>query len=172
MRPRLLFPVTIGLSDGIITSLMIAASRMAEPSSVSAYFALRVAAGSAIVGMFSFFVAEYSRLRNELSRSSRQLGYPSPSFLLRTRLGRSILVEAITGTSASGVSGFTGALIPLAAAAFTLSPYAPFLAAFVSLVLLGIGLARAVSGSYITWPTGMLALGILMALVGMALHIT
>ncbi len=41
-----------------------------------------------------------------------------------------------------------------------------------SLVLLGIGLARAVSGSYITWPTGMLALGILMALVGMALHIT
>ncbi len=126
MRPRLLFPVTIGLSDGIITSLMIAASRMAEPSSVSAYFALRVAAGSAIVGMFSFFVAEYSRLRNELSRSSRQLGYPSPSFLLRTRLGRSILVEAITGTSASGVSGFTGALIPpLAAAAFTLSLMPP-----------------------------------------------
>ncbi|WP_241760306.1 hypothetical protein [Thermoplasma volcanium] len=172
MRGRTLFSVTLGLSDGIITALMIASARIASNTPVSLYEALRISFGSSLVGAFSYFVAEYSRLRGEIVRISRQLTMVSPWKLIHTRIGHSILIESLEGTTLSGFSGFAGALIPLASDVYLHQlGEVPFVISIAALSILGIGLARSISGHYATWALGMALLGVLMSYVGLILHI-
>ncbi|MCY0852141.1 hypothetical protein [Thermoplasma acidophilum] len=172
MKDRTLFSITLGLSDGIITSLMIAAAALSSLTSIGMTEALRIGAGSATVGGFSFFIAEYARLRGEVFRMSRQLAMDSPRRLMRSRIGVEITEEALEGTAIAGVSGFLGSMIPLATDAL-LPDYhiLPFSVAIIALAFLGIGLARSISGNYTIWAVGMSAVGIVMSYVGIFLHI-
>jgi len=172
LKDRTLFSITLGLSDGIITSLMIAAAALSSLTSIGMTEALRIGAGSATVGGFSFFIAEYARLRGEVFRMSRQLAMDSPRRLMRSRIGVEITEEALEGTAIAGVSGFLGSMIPLATDAL-LPDYhiLPFSVAIIALAFLGIGLARSISGNYTIWAVGMSAVGIVMSYVGIFLHI-
>ena len=97
-KPNFLFPLTLGLSDGIITTLMLISNSIIHESYIGTNLALRVAFGSAFVGGFSYFIAEYTRLRSEISRTSKQLILRSPSYLIRSKIGRDILIESVLGT--------------------------------------------------------------------------
>ena len=59
MRENLVFPITMGLTDGVITVLMLASADFLGPSVMTVDLALRIAFGSAFVGTLSFFIAEY-----------------------------------------------------------------------------------------------------------------
>ncbi len=163
----LTFPLTLGLSDGIITTLMLISHTIIHGNIISGWLALRVASGSAFVGGFSFFIADYSRLRGEISRTSKQLMLRSPAYLVRSKIGRDILVESISGTVASVLSGFAGSLLPLViAVAFPRTgAYAVYTADGV-LAFLGAGIAKSVSGNYIFWIMTMFILGISVTLIG------
>ena len=168
----LTFPLTLGLSDGIITTLMLISHTILHGSIIGIGLALRVAFGSAFVGGFSFFIAEYSRLRGEISRSSRQLMLRSPTYLVRSRIGRDILVESITGTGASVMSGFVGSMLPLAiAVTFPRTGAYAVYTADVVLALLGAGIAKSVSGNYIFWILTMFLLGIAVSFIGDVLNL-
>lgn len=171
-RQILLFPFTLGLSDGIITTLMLISRSLIFGDPISANLALRVAFGSAFVGGFSFFIAEYSRLREEISRTSRQLVLRSPSYLIKGKIGRDILFESVTGTTISVFSGFTGSMIPLAFS--VLIPQdgrISVIVAILSLSALGAGISRSVKGNYIFWILTMVILGLIVTMIGYYLHL-
>ncbi len=167
MRFKPLFPITIGLSDGIITALMLVSGDILRGEYVYLGLALRVAYGSSFVGTFSYFIAQYSELRGELSRTSRQLNLRSSSYLLKSKLGRDIIFESVLGAASAGFFGFVGALIPLLPD--VLIPNMPLFAigfSEASLAVLGIGIGRAVRGNYIFWIILMASIGLLVAWAG------
>lgn len=171
-KENLVFPLTLGLSDGIITTLMLISRTIIHGDLPGFNLAFRVAFGSAFVGGFSFFIAEYSRLRGEISRTSRQLMLRSPSYLIRSKIGKDILLEAVSGTGASIISGFSGSMIPLSFAA--LFPGMSIFAIYIadgSLALLGAGIAKSVSGNYIFWIFTMFLLGIVVTILGNFLNL-
>lgn len=171
-RQALLFPFTLGLSDGVITTLMLIARTLIYSEPIGLNLALRVAFGSAFVGGFSFFIAEYSRLRGEISRTSRQLNLRSPSYLIRGKIGRDIMLESVAGTSISVLSGFTGSMIPLAFS--VLVPQdgrLSVIVAILSLAALGAGVGKSVKGNYIFWIITMMALGVIVSAIGFFLHL-
>lgn len=167
-----LFPLTLGLSDGIITTVMLVARTLISQELIGIGLALRVSFGSAMVGGFSFFIADYSRLREEILRTSRQLVLKTPMSLLNGRVGRQILTEAIAGTTISVFSGFTGSLIPLIPAVYIPNiGILPIVLAVVSLSLLGAGIGKSVSGNYAFWMITMTALGLVVTVVGNFLNL-
>ena len=140
--------------------------------SIGAGLALRVAFGAAFVGAFSYFIAEYSRLREEISRTSRQLVLRSPSYLIKGKIGRDIMFESVLGTSISAVSGFTGSMIPLAFS--VLLPQDGLLSIIVavaSLSALGAGIGRSVKGNYAFWVLTMVILGLMVSIIGYYLNL-
>lgn len=169
---NLLFPFTLGLSDGVITTLMLISRTLIHENSLGLNLALRVAFGAAFVGGFSYFIAEYSRLREEISRTSRQLNLRSPSYLIKGKIGRDIMVESVVGTSVSVASGFTGSMIPLA---FSLLVPADgvlsIFVAIVSLAALGAGIGKSVKGNYLFWIMTMAILGFIVTWVGYYLNL-
>lgn len=171
-RNYYLFPLTLGLSDGIITTVMLVARTLLSHEFIGLNLALRVSFGSAMVGGFSFFVADYSRLRDEISRTSRQLVLKTPRSLLNGRVGRQILFEAIAGTSISVMAGFGGSLIPLLPAIYIANiGILPIVFAIVSLSLLGAGIGKSVSGNYGFWMITMTAIGLVVTVAGNFLNL-
>jgi len=64
---RLLFNVALGLTDGLLTALVLTAGVLFHgATSVGIGQALRVAAAAALSGLFTVFVSDYARLRGEL----------------------------------------------------------------------------------------------------------
>ncbi|MEM0158464.1 MAG: hypothetical protein QXV22_00495 [Thermoplasmataceae archaeon] len=171
-RPALLFPLTLGLSDGIITTLMLISRTLISGESFDFSLVLRVATGSAFVGGFSFFIAEYSRLRAELSRTSRQLGLRTPDYLLRGKIGKDILMEAALGTSVSTASGFCGSLIPLVSGMIiTSGGFIAVALALISLAGLGAGVGKSVNGNVPFWVLVLVAIGMIVTIMGNYLNL-
>lgn len=171
-KQNLLFPFTLGLSDGVITTLMLIARTLISANALSLNLALRVAFGAAFVGGFSFFIAEYSRLRGEISRTSRQLNLRSPAYLIRGKIGRDIMLESVLGTTISVLSGFTGSMIPLAFAILVPEDgVLSIVVAIVSLSALGAGISKSVKGNYLFWILTMSILGMIVTLVGFYLNL-
>lgn len=171
-KQTLLFPFTLGLSDGIITTLMLISRSLIYGDPIGLNLALRVAFGSAFVGGFSFFIAEYSRLRGEISRTSKQLNLRSPAYLIRGKIGRDIMIESVAGTSISVLSGFSGSMIPLAFS--VLVPQDGRLSvvvAVLSLAALGAGIGKSVKGNYFFWVLTMVFLGVIVTAIGYYLHL-
>lgn len=171
-KQNLLFPFTLGLSDGVITTLMLISRSLLSGESIGAGLALRVAFGAAFVGAFSYFIAEYSRLREEISRTSRQLVLRSPSYLIKGKIGRDIMAESVIGTTISTFSGFTGSMIPLAFS--VLLPQDGLLSIIVAVVALaglGAGIGRSVKGNYVFWVLTMVILGMLVSVIGFYLNL-
>ncbi len=171
-KQNLLFPFTLGLSDGIITTLMLISRSLIYGDVIGINLALRVAFGSAFVGGFSFFIAEYSRLRGEISRTSKQLNLRSPAYLIRGKIGRDIMLESVLGTTISVLSGFSGSMIPLAFSVLVPSDgRISVVVAILSLAALGSGISKSVKGNYFFWIITMVVLGFIVTSIGFYLHL-
>ncbi len=172
MNTRIFFPIAIGVTDGIITTLMLVSSLIIHHSYIGLSLAVRVAFGSAFVGTFSYFIAEYSSLRVQLSRESRHLNLSSPSYLLKSKPGRDILQESILYTSLTGICSFSGSFVPLVFE--VLIPSSGFIAitvAVTALALTGYVISRSISGNAIFWVTLMVLLGITVSIIGNVLQL-
>ncbi len=164
--------MAIGITDGIITTLMLATNYIIQASAISLILSIRIALGSALVGSFSYFVAEYSSLREELARISRHLGFSSPMFLIRSKPGRDILEEAFVSTGISGGFSFSGSFFPLlVATAFPDNGILSLATAIIALGLTGLAIAKSVKGNRYTWPLSMISIGVIIAYVGNILHL-
>ena len=168
-----LHPIVLGLSDGILTALTLAAGRLTNDSqSLGLILGFRVAAAALISSAFVFFVARYSELRGQLIRSERQLNLTAHGQFAASRLGHAVLMESIRAALLSSLSSFVGAVFPLAIAALMPSlHWAAVVAALIVLAGLGAGLARSVHGSWVRWSLGLVVGGVLLTLAGIHLRI-
>ncbi|CAM5189029.1 hypothetical protein CDEF62S_03481 [Castellaniella defragrans] len=172
-RYKLLLPVALGLSDGILNTLMLAANRLqGDVVPVTLSLAFRIAAASAVESAFMLFVAGYAQLRGELVHADRQLNVLVRGRMARTRQGRAALLEAAFMALVAGMCSFVGAGAPLFFAAATgVSGYPVLAVTVVSLGVLGISIARAAHGRPIVWAAAMLAGGFVVTVIGVYLHI-
>jgi predicted membrane protein (TIGR00267 family) len=168
-----LFALLVGGLDGMLTAITFAAAKIGIiADGIGLMLALRLGAAAALTGAFVFFVAEYARLRGELVHAERQLNLASHGHLATTRLGEAVLHDALKGAMVSGACGFLGALIPLVAGmVFRGPPWTAFLVAIVILGLLGVLLASVVSGNRAQWAISLMGAGVVLAIVGVKLHV-
>jgi predicted membrane protein (TIGR00267 family) len=168
-----LLPLVLGLSDGVLTALTLAAGRLLDVRShIGIGMALRIAVTALATGAFVFFVARYAELRSELVQAEKQLNLLSHGRFAASKLGRDILHEAIVAAVVSSASSFLGALTPLTIAVLCPgSRWAAVLVALIGLALLGVGLAKAVSGNMLHWATTLVVGGIALCVLGVQLRI-
>lgn len=174
LYPRhVLLPTVLGLADGILTAVTLAAGELTENDPVMTLNrALRIAVGALVSGVFVFYVAQYSQLRGELVHAERQLNLLSHGRLASTRLGQSVQMEAIWTAVISSSASFVGALIPLLTGVlFPSWRWVAIASAVISLGFLGLALARVVHGSYLRWCLSLVVGGILLSAIGIELHI-
>jgi predicted membrane protein (TIGR00267 family) len=162
-----------GLSDGILTALILAGGSLVHAgSAMSLGLALRVATAAAVAGAFIFFAAHYADLRSELVQAERQLNLRSHGRFATTQLGKAVLRESVVSALIDSVCTFIGALIPLSA---SMIPYAPAwlgaAVAIAALALLGVLLGKAVYGSPLRWALGLAVAGGCVGYIGMKLRI-
>jgi len=172
-RREHVFPLVVGVCDGILTALTLAAGRVIESQApLGMSLALRIAAASSLSGTFVFFTAEYARLRGELVHAERELSLTSAGRLAATRLGRAVLAESVAGAGISSICNFAGALFPLALGALLPGPaWVAIAAAIIALGLLGAAVAHGVRGNPLLWITGLMAAGGVLTLAGLRLHV-
>lgn len=173
LRHRTLLPTVLGLADGILTALTLAAGQLTEPGHEMAMArGIKIAVAALVSSAFVFYVAHYAQLRGDLIHAERQLNLMSHGRLASTRLGRSVRVEALVTAVLSSVASFAGALIPLLTG--VLLPtfrWGPVVASLGSLGVLGVALARVVRGSYWLWCGGLMTGGVALSLIGIRLRI-
>lgn len=173
LRPRALGlrPLALGLSDGILNALVLAAGAvLGAKGGVTLGLAARVSAVAFVTGMIMFFVAEYAQLRAELVRAERQLNMTRSGRLATGALGRRARADAAV---AAATSSLVGALVPLVIGALLpTQQWLPLALAIGALGGLGVVLGRAVHGKPLLWASAMLACGVLAAIVGVELKIT
>lgn len=167
------FAVVLGLTDGMLTALTLAAGRMVRSQSgLSISLAMRVAAASAVAGGIVFFTAELARRNQELVHAERQLNLLSHGRLATTRLGHFVLVESFTAAFTVTGSNFLGACLPfLAGLIFRRVVLAPILCTLLLLGALGAVIAKATYRSKTLWITGLVIAGGALAGLGVWLQI-
>ncbi len=173
-RGNALLSSVTGLTDGILTALTLAAGALVAPGGhpVSVRLALRIAVAALVSGAFVFYVAQYSHLRGELVRLEKQLSMTEHGRFAASHLGRQVAAEAFTTATVSSSASFVGALIPLLLGAlFPSFRWAAIVASIGSLGILGSVLARVVRGSFWRWPAVLMAGGVVLSVLGAALHI-
>ncbi len=179
MRPRrfgvresLRHPI-LGLSDGILAALTLAAGRLLEEGApLGLSLAVRLAAASFASGAFVFFVSHYGELRLSLIRAERQLNLTTHGKLAASHLGHKVLWESIRAAATSSLFCFAGALVPLLAGVFVSRPtWIPLAVALAALGLLGAGIARVIRGRTVRWVLGLLTAGVVLTAVGAVLRI-
>jgi predicted membrane protein (TIGR00267 family) len=173
LQHHTLLPTVLGLADGILTALTLAAGQLTGPShEMPMVRGIRIAVAALVSSAFVFYVAHYAQLRGELVHAERQLNLMSHGRLASTRLGRSVQIEALVTATLSSVASFLGALIPLLTGALLPTfRWGPVIASLGSLCVLGLALARVVHGSYWLWCEGLVTGGVVLSLVGVRLHI-
>jgi predicted membrane protein (TIGR00267 family) len=167
------FPLVIGFTDGILTALTLTAGRVVSATDpIDVGLAFRIAAASAISGLFVFFTAEYVRLRGELVRAERELNLARHGHLATTRLGQAVLRDAARGAVASSTSSFAGALVPLlVGVAFATLPWLSVLVSLAALAVLGVVAARASYANAVLWALALVAAGCVLTAAGVQLRI-
>lgn len=169
-RGSQIFPLVIGVTDGILTALTLAAGRIVEQSQpLTIGLALRISGAASLSGVFVFFTAEYIRLRGELVRSERQLNLTAGGRLATTRLGRAVLIETITSAVVSSTCNFLGALIPLIAG--TIVSWLAIVVALLFLAILGVGAGRAIHGNPFVWALALVVAGGILTFAGIKFRI-
>ncbi len=172
MSNRFLFPVAIGLIDGLITALIIASHAILNDLSISEFAAIRISWGSSLVGATSYLVAEYGRRRTDMVRVARHLnpGNLRPSKNRFVRLG--ILLDSVTGGAIALGMGFIGSMIPLMSySVFNMNPYISLGITFLALGITGIYMGMEAEGSSVMWVTALILVGITMLFLGNYLRI-
>lgn len=172
-RQGALLAATMGVTDGILTALTLAAGLLtSKAAGVTVSLAMRVAGAAFFSGAFVYFVSKYAQFRQELAHAEQELSLMAHGKLAMTRLGKTILREAAAATFISSVAAFLGALCPLLVA--TLFPHdhwASVVASLIALGLLGVILARVLYGNMLRWSLALIIGGILMTGIGMRLEI-
>jgi predicted membrane protein (TIGR00267 family) len=167
------FALVIGVTDGILTALTLAAARVVSSTDpITVNLALRIAAASSLSGTFVFFAAEYIHQREGLVHAERQLSLRPGGHLAATHLGHAVLRETLSAAALSSVCNFVGALVPLLAGA--LAPERSWLAVVVGILglgALGVMAARATSGRPILWAGALIVVGAVLAAIGLELRI-
>jgi predicted membrane protein (TIGR00267 family) len=167
------FALIIGLVDGLLTALILAAGKVvAAQESIHLSDAWRVAMVASISAVFTFFVAQYSRFRHDLVHAEKHLTIGSRGPLVKTQLGRAVLLESVAGSFVSGGCSFVGAVAPLLFA--MIRPGAVWLslgAPIAALGLLGGLLGRWVYGHVILWALGLMSIGIVLIFIGIEVRI-
>ncbi|MBN9622134.1 MAG: hypothetical protein J0H06_04125, partial [Actinobacteria bacterium] len=117
-RGELLLPVALGLVDGILNALTLAAANLVGGNEhVTVSLALRIGVAALVTAGFAVFVAEYADARGALRHASRQLNMPSERDLVATQLGRSALRGAAGQCVLAAAASLVGAVAPLLLAA-------------------------------------------------------
>lgn len=166
------FAIVVGITDGILNALTLAAGHFVSGSRPTIALSLRIAFGSALCGIFVFFTAEYARLRGELLDSERQLNLAADGKFATTSLGKQVRHEAITSATISSAANFLGAVLPLMLGAVL--PGSALLAiapSIFALGLLGAILAQSIRGSKTLWIVILMLSGALFSILGVWLHI-
>lgn len=172
LRGQHSFAVVIGLTDGILNALTLAAGHFVSGATLTTALSLRIAFGSAICGIFVFFTAEYARLRGELLDAERQLSLGQNGSLAATNLGRQVRREAIFAAAVSSGANFLGAILPLILGAQLLGyRLLAIVPAIIALGLLGAMLAQAIHGSKIVWTSVLMLSGVTFSVLGVWLRI-
>lgn len=168
-----LFATVIGLMDGILTALTLAAAKIIDSTTpLTLGLTSRIAAGAAVSAACIFFVADYARLRRELVHAEQHLSLRSHGQLVVSQLGRAAIFQAARAASLSCGCSFLGASLCLLPAA--LRPDHPSIALLVSLfvlAILGVAVARVVHGNGVAWAAALVLVGAVLAVVGAKLHI-
>ncbi len=173
-RRNVLLPSVLGLTDGILTAVALAAGALLKPTGhlMSVGLAVRIALAALASSAFVYYVAQYSHLRGELVRLETQLNMTEHGRFAASRLGRGVTWEALFTAGVSTSASFVGALIPLLPGALLPSfRWTAIIAAIGSLGILGLILARVVRGSFWRWSMALMAGGLALSIVGVALHI-
>jgi predicted membrane protein (TIGR00267 family) len=166
------FAVVVGLTDGILNALTLAASHFVSGQRPAIALSIRIALGSAVCGIFVFFTAEYARLRGELLESERQLNLTASGKFATTSLGRRVRNQAIVSALFSSTANFLGAFLPLwLGAVFPGRAVLAIIPSVAALGLLGAILARSIHGRSTVWVLLLMLSGVIFATVGVWLHI-
>jgi predicted membrane protein (TIGR00267 family) len=169
---RLLFNVALGLTDGLLTALVLTAGVLSRgTASIGIDQASRVATAAALSGFFTVFVSDYARLRGELSHAARELNLPSVRRLLASKLSRKVRSEAAISAFITTACSFLGAMIPLAAVAISSAAWTAFLAAAIALIIIGFALGRIVGGNILVWAFLLFGGGAAITLAGVWLNV-
>lgn len=169
-----LFPLVLGLIDGILTVLTLATGRVLDvhTEGFSLAFALRVAFVTAISGSFVYCISEYAKQRQLLIQSEKELNLTSHGKLAVSNLGKQILKETSVSVVLSGTSIFLAPFIPMSGALFF--PKHSWLSIVIALVILGLlgfSLARLVYGNAFIWMAVLIGSGIAVSFIGYKLHV-
>lgn len=171
-RENLFSPVT-GFADGILTALTFAAGHLLRGAGGSVSLGLRVATAAAASGAFVSFAAHYARLSSELVRAERQLNLMSRGRLVTTHLGTAVRREAGQAALVSSTCAFLGAGVPMLVGAVVPAPgWLPVAAGILALGALGAGIGYATASSQTSWSVGLAGAGLILAGLGVVLHVT
>jgi VIT1/CCC1 family predicted Fe2+/Mn2+ transporter len=172
MNKNYLFPVSIGLSDGIITALILASGGILIRGSIDLFEAFKISFGSAFAGAFSYFIAQYAGLNEELHRTALQLNLKSTDYLLRGHLGIEIFSESLVGALIAALFGFLGALIPLSSSLIIKGNIViPLSISYFSLAVLGLFISKTTAGRARFWVIVMVIVGIIVTVAGYELKL-
>ncbi|WP_232327102.1 hypothetical protein [Mycobacterium sherrisii] len=164
---RLVFAAALGISDGILNALTLAAASVLHGVGLSLRLSLRVGVVAFVSATVTLFVAEYTQSRLELLRAERQLMFTQSGRLAATSLGRAVFRESIIAAAVAGVSSFVGAALPLVIG--TLAPRLSWVALVVSVAALGglgVVLGTHVGGRRIAWVVALVLAGIVVTIIG------
>lgn len=166
------FAVVLGLTDGILTALTLAAGRIVESrTGLSLTLGLRVATASAFAGGVVFFTAELARRNHELVHAEQQLNLLSHGKLATTRLGHFVLVESSKASAVVVVSNFLGALLPFLVGLISHFAWIPICFALISLGALGAAIATVTYRSRMQWVASLILAGAALTVLGLWLRI-
>ncbi len=172
MKIKFLFPTSIGLSDGIITALILAAGGILNGGGIDLFISIKISFGSAFAGTFSYFIAQYAGLNEELHRTAKQLNLKSTNYLLKGKLGNEIFLESLSGSIIAAICGFFGALIPLLSSLVIRNNIIiPLVFSYVSLGILGLFISKTTSGRSSFWIAVMITIGIIVTIAGFYLKL-
>jgi hypothetical protein len=113
-----LLPLVLGLVDGILNALTLAAgSLLGGSGEITIGLSLCIRAAAFAIAALAFFVANYAELRRGLVRAGRQLSLRADRRLPATDLGRIATVDSLAATGLACSASFLGAALPLLAGA-------------------------------------------------------
>lgn len=173
LNRRQAFAAVLGLTDGMLSSLTLAAGRLIERGNrLTPSLALRVAIASALAGGVVFFTAEVAQRNHELVHAEHELNLASHGRLATTQLGYFVLVESLGAAFTAVVSNFVGALFPLLTSVVLRGDvWVPIAFAVVLLGVLGVLIAQATYRSRLWWPVGLMLAGAALSGLGIWLDI-
>lgn len=164
--------MALGVSDGILNALILAAASMLHGLGLSVRLSAQVGVVALVSAVVTLFVAEYTQNRLELLQAERQLMFTQSGRLAATSLGRAVFRDSIAAAMVAGASSFAGAALPLFIG--TLLPHISWVALVASAAALGglgMALGSHVGGRRILWAVALVLAGVVVTIIGVQLDI-